>query len=150
MTTPPKEHNPVRIAALICVAITSVYLMYMGYRINEILASPGWCSKALNAEKISSQNFGGLTACVDLLTIQLKSLATNSHILFGVIAMCLLVLIVIVIAGGKLNFKADKTGVAGSMGREADPVANAAAETAAAAIDKAEEIAGDSPVSTGG
>ena len=88
-----KDSNPIRVAALICVAITSAYLMWMGWKINEILASPSWCSRALQAERISEQNFTGIQDCVSLLTIQLKSLATNSHILFGVIALCLLVLI---------------------------------------------------------
>lgn len=110
--------HPIRAFAVLCVAAISIYIGWMGYRLNETLSSPGWCSKALQAEKISSQNFGGLTACVDLLTIQLKSLATNSHILFGVMAGCLLVLIVIVIAGGKVSFNVSKTGAAGNIGRE--------------------------------
>jgi hypothetical protein len=47
----------------------------------------------------------GLDACVGLLTIQLKSLATNSYIFGAVIALCLLTLITIVIAGGHVSFK---------------------------------------------
>jgi hypothetical protein len=74
--------------------------MFMSYRLIQILSEPEWCGKALQAERISSQNFGGLTACVELLKIQLKALATNSFIFGGVIALCLLTLIVIVIAGG--------------------------------------------------
>lgn len=134
-------HNPIRAAALLCVAVTSVYLMWMAYRVNEILSSPEWCSKALQAERISSQNFGGLTACTQMLMVQLKSLATNSHILFGVIALCLLVLIVIVIAGGKLSFQATKEGVSANVGKDAQQVAAiAATQTAEAAEDKATEI----------
>lgn len=141
--TPHKDHNPVRAAALVCVAITSLYLMYMGYRINEILSGPGWCRTALGAEKVSATDgtVKGLDACVGLLTIQLKSLATNSHILFGVVAMCLLVLIVIVIAGGKLNFSASKTGITANMARESvDPV-EAAQSVADAGQEQADAIA---------
>lgn len=134
-------HNPVRAAALVCVAVTSGFLMWMAYRVNEILSSPEWCSKALQAERISAQNFGGLTACTDLLKIQLRSLATNSHILFGILALCLLVLIVIVIAGGKLSFQATKTGVSANVGKDVEQAAALAADaTAEAAAEKAEEI----------
>jgi lysozyme len=62
----------------------------------------------------------GLGNCVSLLTIQLKSLSTNSHILFAVVALCLLTLIVIVIAGGEVKFSASKTGVSGAIGRDVD------------------------------
>lgn len=117
----PEIHNPIRAFAVLCVACIAVYIGWMGYRLNETLSSPGWCSKALQAEKISAQNFGGLTACVELLTIQLKSLAMNSHILFGVMAGCLLVLIVIVIAGGKVSFNVSRTGAAANIG-DATPV----------------------------
>lgn len=110
--------HPIRAFALLCVACTSAFLGFMAWRLNETLSNPEWCNTALQAERISAQNFGGLTACVDLLTIQLRSLATNSHIVFGVFALSLLVLIVIVIAGGKLGFSANKDGVTANMGRE--------------------------------
>lgn len=136
-------HNPIRAAALVCVAVTSAFLMWMAYRVNETLSGPGWCRTALGAEKSSPTDgtIKGLDACVGLLTIQLKSLATNSHILFGVIAMCLLVLIVIVIAGGKLSFQATKTGVSANVGKDAEQAATLAADaTAQAAENKAAEI----------
>lgn len=136
-------HNPIRAAALVCVAVTSVFIMWMAYRVNETLSGPGWCRTALGAEKASSTDgaIKGLDACVSLLTIQLKSLATNSHILFGVIALCLLVLIVIVIAGGKLSFQATRTGVSANIGKEAAQAAALAAEATAQAADtKAAEI----------
>jgi hypothetical protein len=114
----PSVHNPIRVFAVICVAVTSAFVMYMSYLLIQILSSPEWCGKALQAEKISSQNFGGLTACIDLLKIQLGSLAKNSYIFGGVVAMCLLTLNVIVIAGGKLSFNVSKTGAAANMGRD--------------------------------
>jgi hypothetical protein len=113
-------HNPIRFFAVICVAVTSAFVMYMSYVLIQILASPEWCGKALQAEKISSQNFGGLTACIDLLKIQLGSLATNSYIFGGVVALCLLTLNVIVIAGGRLSLAVSKAGLSTNM--EADDV----------------------------
>lgn len=97
----------IRAFAVVCVAVIAAYVMWMGYRLNETLSGPGWCRTALGAEKVSSTDgtIKGLDACVGLLTVQLKSLATNSHILFGVVAMCLLVLIVIVVAGARFSGK---------------------------------------------
>jgi hypothetical protein len=74
-----------------------------------------------------------------LLTIQLKSLSTNSQIQNGVIALSLLVLIVIVIAGGKLDFSFNEKGASASMGKET-PAVEAAKRTATAAVDEAKTI----------
>lgn len=114
--------QPIRFFAVMCVAITSAYIMWMGYHLTTILASPDWCGKALQASRISTQNFGGLTACVDLLKIQLKALAENSLIYAGVIALCLLVLIVIVIAGAKLSGDFGKDGARLDLAPGGDPL----------------------------
>ncbi len=105
--------NPIRLFAVLCVAVTSGFVMYMSKQLLDTLSGPGWCRTALGAEKVSSTDgtIKGLDACVGLLTIQLKSLANNSYIFGGVIALCLLTLIVIVIAGARLDFKAGATGV---------------------------------------
>lgn len=137
--------NPIRAVAVVCVAITSAYIMWMGWKLNETLSGPGWCRTALGAEKSSATDgtIKGLDACVGLLTIQLKSIATNSHILFGVVALCLLTLIVIVIAGGKLDLELpDKLGGGGvHLGREAARGAQAAADSAQETADEIKEVA---------
>lgn len=138
----PVIKNPIRGFAVLCVAVIAAYIMWMGYRLNEVLAGPAWCRTALGAEKASSTDgaIKGLDACVGLLTIQLKSLSTNSHILFGVVALCLLTLIVIVIAGGKLDLDLpDKFGGGIHLGREAK---EAAEQVAGAAVDEAAAIKG--------
>jgi hypothetical protein len=97
MRQPRLPHFTIRAFAVICVAVTSAYVMWMGYRLNETLSGPGWCATALGAGKASSADgtpIKGLEACVGLLTIQLKSISTNSHILLGSVALCLSVLIV--------------------------------------------------------
>jgi len=100
-----REH-PIQAFALLCVTATSIFFGYMALKVVNILSSPDWCSKALQADRITpDSSFDGLTACVGLLTIQLKSLATNSHIIFVVFALCLCVLVVVVIAGAKLSGK---------------------------------------------
>lgn len=136
------QFNIVRASALACVTATSAFIMWEAYRVNETLSGPGWCATALGAGKASSADgspIKGLEACTGLLTIQLKSLATNSHILFGVIALCLAVLVVIVLADGHLAFKASKEGVDADIGKSAR--AAGAAETATAAVDTATAIA---------
>jgi hypothetical protein len=120
---PVAINNPIRLFAVICVAVTSVFVMYMSYALLQTLSGPGWCRTALGAEKASSTDgtIKGLDACVGLLTIQLKALANNSYIFGGVIALCLLTLIVIVIAGSKLSLDASLTGVKANIG-DAVPV----------------------------
>ena len=120
----PSVKNPITLFAVICVAVTSAFVMYMNYELLQTLSGPGWCRTALGAEKSSATDgtIKGLDACVGLLTIQLKSLANNSYIFGGVIALCLLTLIVIVIAGGKLSFNATATGVNANIGKDAIPV----------------------------
>jgi hypothetical protein len=136
--------NKVLLFALLCVAVTSGYDMWMGYVLNETLSGPGWCRTALGAEQASNSNgvIKGLDACVGLLTIQIKSIATNSHILFGVVALCLAVLIVIVIAGGKVDVEASREGGRVKIGRELpDTPEAAAAQVADVASEEAANIA---------
>lgn len=113
--------HPIRFFALLCVAVTSVFLMIMADRLINVLSSPDWCSKALQAERISpGKDFSGLTACVDLLKIQLQSLSVDSHMTLGTFAFALLVLVVIVIAGGKVDLEAGKEGLKAHIAREND------------------------------
>lgn len=94
----------IRAFAVICVAATSAYVMWLGNKINDTLSGPGWCATAIGANKAADiTRIDIAKSCVDLLTIQLKSLATNSHILLGTVALCLAVLIIIVVAGAKFS-----------------------------------------------
>lgn len=133
--------NPIRLFAVICVAVTSGFVMVMSYRLLNVLSGPGWCATALGAGKASSQDgtVKGLDACVGLLTIQLKSLATNSFIFGGVVALCLLTLIVIVIAGARLDLKASSSGVEANMSRDAPTAAQAVATSAQTTADVIKE-----------
>lgn len=129
--------HPIRAFALLCVAATSAFLAYLALRLIGTLSSPSWCSTALQAERITAKDtFVGLTACVDLLKIQLSALALNSQIVIGTFALCLGVLVVIVIAGARLAGKAP-----GGVEFDVSP-AEAADEVAGAAVNKAEEIKG--------
>lgn len=112
--------NPIRATAITVVTIISAYIMVVAWRLTDILASPGWCAKAVAGEKLSGESRLDIpAACVSLLTIQLKATATNSHVFAGALALCLIVLIVIVIAGGKLDLSASKTGIHAGIGQDA-------------------------------
>lgn len=130
--------NPIRLFAVICVAITSGFVMWLSSWVIGVLAGPGWCRTALGAEKVSGSDgtIKGLDACVGLLTIQLKALATNSYIMLGVIALSLLVLIVVVIAGARLDLKVSKDGVDANISADAAKVAEKVAEDGKAALDQ--------------
>lgn len=115
----------------------------MSKKLIDILSAPDWCARAINAEKLTTgRATSSVELCKELLLKQVGSLAMNSHIYAGTIALCLLVLIVIVIAGGKLSFQATKEGVSANVGKDdvQQAAALAATQTAEAAEDKATEI----------
>lgn len=115
--------NPISLFAVLCVAGTAAYLGYMANRMAMVLESSKFCGDALQAEKITpGQTFVGLTSCVDLLTIQLQALALGFHISVGSFAMCLIVLVVIVVAGARASWKLGATGIEGDVSREPVPV----------------------------
>jgi uncharacterized iron-regulated membrane protein len=130
--------NKVLAFALICVAVSSAFVMWQQYRVTNILAAPDWCIRAINAEKLSTvRTESAFERCVQLLDKQVGSLAISNHIYAGIIALCLLVLMVIVVAGGRLKFRASKDEVEADISR--DPAA-AAQKTADAAQEKADAI----------
>lgn len=134
-----QQRNTIRTFALVCVAITSIFVMLMGAWIVQILSGADWCARALGAGGLTGKDstVKGLDGCVALLKIQLNSLAWNSHILLATLALCLLVLMVIVIAGGRLSFKASKTGIEADVARDAEQAAD---RVAGAAVTEAEAV----------
>lgn len=118
MTQP---RNTIRTFALVCVAITSVFVMCMRIWQLRILSSPDWCNRAVKAEQLDvGSRLDAALACVGLQNVQIKAIATNSFIDGGTIALCLLALMLIVVAGGRLSFSASKAGVSGNIARD-DP-----------------------------
>lgn len=92
--------------AVACVAATSIYLMFLTWKLNDTLSGPGWCATAFGAGKATgTEPVKGLEACVGLMTIQLQALSLNSHITVGTFALCLAVLVIIVLA--RAHFSAD-------------------------------------------
>jgi lysylphosphatidylglycerol synthetase-like protein (DUF2156 family) len=132
--------NPISLFAVICVACTAAWLGYMSYRLLAVVESTEWCAKAIQAERITPGNtFVGLIGCIDILKIQLGGVVNGFYIALTAFAFSLIVLVVVVVAGARANFKLGKEGVEGSVSRE-DMAATA---VAGAAVDKAAEITGE-------
>lgn len=134
--------NPISTFAVLCVAATAAFLGYMTLRMVAVLESTGYCSKSIQAERITpGSSFEGLTGCIDILKIQLNALGLGFHISVGSFALSLIVLIVIVVAGARASGKMSATGVEFNVGKEDEnPKSEAAKEVAVAAVDKAKEI----------
>ncbi len=140
MTVTPR--NTIRTFALVCVSITSAFLIFMGVWLTVLLSSDGWCDRAVGASKDAAgaerpeYSVGG---CFQLLNQQVEALAWNSHIVLAVMALCLLVLMVIVVSGGHLSFSASKAGLSGNLGG-GDGLPETAAEGAALATGAAQNV----------
>lgn len=135
-----EQSHTVRTFAVVTVAITSIFVMAMAWWLTTILAAPDWCARAINAEKITGgRATSAFETCKDLLLKQVGSLALNSHIYAGITALCLLVLIVIVIAGGRLSFTASKTGVSANVGKDEGSAAQFVADKGQDAANQVKE-----------
>ena len=116
-----QPRNTIRTFALVCVAITTAFIIGMIIWSTFILAAPEWCGRALGAEKASpGRTLEGLKACISLMADQVGALAWNSHIYAVTISLCLVALMLIVVAGGRVSFTASRTGIAGNIARD-DP-----------------------------
>lgn len=116
MTEP---RNTIRTWALVATMITSGVVGGFGWWLIKILAAPDWCDRALGAAKdAQARPEFAVQACFSLLSKQVDALALNSHFAIGTLALCLAVLVVIVMAGGRLSFKASKSGIEADVGRD--------------------------------
>jgi hypothetical protein len=133
------SRNPISFFAVVCVASAAWLLYVVTDRLLDVLESPQWCAKAIQAEKITPGNsFKGLESCLELLKMQLASLGTGFHIALGAFAFSLIVLVVVVVAGAKANAKlpgglefdvgADPNAAKRAAERAADHVAEGAEE----------------------
>lgn len=137
-----KRSNTIRSFALVCVAVTSLFIMGMRVWDQLLLGETDWCSRALGAAKYATgRPAEAIQQCFDLQRMQIRSITTGSLIDAATIALCLLVLIVIVVAGGRLNLRGGKDGVDLQISDGSDsPEVVGAHKVADAAADKAQEI----------
>lgn len=107
--------------ALLCVAVTSGVVIYMRVWETDLLSDPLWCQRIIAAAKTSEQVESAFGGCFSVMKQQLSAIAVNSHVDAGVLALCLLVLMVIVVAGGKLSFAISKDSASANIGADAQP-----------------------------
>lgn len=133
--------NPISFFAVACVASAAWLLYIVTDRLLDVLESPAWCAKAIQAEKISpGSTFKGLDSCLELLKMQLSSLGMGFHIALGAFSFSLIVLVVVVVAGARASGKLGPDGLAWDVSRQ--NAAKAADQVADAAVDEAEQIKG--------
>lgn len=130
--------NPISAFAVLCVAATAAFLGYITLRMVAVLESTDYCSKAVQAERITpGASFEGLTGCIDILKIQLNALATGFHISTGGFVFVLIVLVVVVVAGARASWKISATGIEGNVGK------HEAGQAAQHVADEAQDAATD-------
>lgn len=111
------RHNSIRTWALVAVAVTSAALIYFAWRLIGMIAAPDWCSRAIGTSTESRPELA-MGECFALLRQQVEALAINSHFAIGTLALCLAVLVIIVLAGGRLTFRANREGVEADIARD--------------------------------
>lgn len=138
--------NPISTFAVLCVAATGLFLAYMVIWQTNILSSPDWCNRAMNAEKLAeTSRLDAALACVGLQKVQIEALAFDSHINHSTFAIIIIVLIVVVIAGARASWKLSTSGLEGSVSRHDDAAAGAAHVATAAKEAEAEVKADAAP-----
>lgn len=131
--------NSIRTWAMVAVAVSSLFTIGIAIWLIYILSGQDWCNRALGAAKYATgRPLEAIDACFNLMGEQVDTLGLALLIVIGVQAMSLLVLVVIVLAGGRLSFTASRDGISGDMG--SDEAARAVAD---AADVKAAEIEGE-------
>lgn len=135
-----EPRNTIRTWALIAVAVSSVFTIGIAIWLIIILSVQDWCGQALGAAKdAAARPESAIQACFSLMDKQVTTLGRALLIVIGVQALSLLVLIVIVLAGGKLSFRASKDGVEGAIGKEEAKLAGAR-RVERAAVEEREQI----------
>lgn len=142
MTT-PLPRNTIRTFALVCVAITTAFVIAMSVWLTRTLANTDWCGKVVgSAAYANGRPDFAINGCVSVMRDQIAALANNSLIFGGVVALCLLALMVIVVAGGKLSFSGPG-GIGGAVGSDLPETPAQGAQVAAdAAQGAADAVAG--------
>lgn len=137
-----RPHNAIRFWALLAVALTSAAMIGFGWWLIDILAAPNWCNRAMGAaEDAAARPEFAVGGCFELLRRQVDALALNSHFAIGTLALSLAVLVVIVLAGGRVSFKASASGVEGDISGKGE--VEGARRVAAAANEERREVEQD-------
>lgn len=117
--------------SVVLVGATSVFLMGLLLWQTMILSQGQWCNRALAAEKLTPDydhltggdiKIDAMTACISLLTKQVNFIGWAHLIAVGVIALSLGVLVVIVLAGARIELEASKSGLKTKVTEQGGPL----------------------------
>lgn len=126
-----ESRNTIRTYALAAVTLTSIALIGFTAWLIWLIGVSDWCGRAIGAGKSAdARPEFAVTGCYNLLDKQVSGLTILAFIALGTLALCLAVLVVIVIAGGRLSFKAGKDGVDVDMSHDAGEAAQVVADAA--------------------
>lgn len=133
--------SPMAVALFCAMALLAALITHIFHSTSK-LSSGQWCAQALSAERLTNAGsqevrIDAMTACIGLLTRQVKAVAIDSHMTTGALSFGFLILVAVVLAKAKFSFTANKDGASASVSRDASQAAH---EVAAAAEDKADEI----------
>lgn len=130
----------IRFIAVVIVGILSIFVMSMSVWLVWRLQSD-WCSQVIgSAQYNDGRPDFAIAGCVSVMRDQISALANNSLVFGGVIALCLLALMVIVVASGKMSF-VGPGGIGGSVGSSDDDLPATPAQGAQVAADAAQGAA---------
>lgn len=136
-----ERRAPIRTWALVAVAVSSAFTIGMAVWLVLILSAQDWCTRALGAAKYATgRPANAIDACFSLMNVQVDTLGKALLIVIGVQALSLLVLVVIILAGGRLSFNASRDGVSADISRD-----EAAQRVADAAVDEAQAVKEETP-----
>lgn len=134
------KKNPISTFAVLMVAITLGYLIYMSHWETTVLTGSSWCARSSGLEKMLpgqtvQQALEVLKACNEMQKIQLEAVAWDSHIDHLTFSFVLILLSGVVIAGVKMAFKISKDGAEANVSKDvaaaAEHVVEGAKEAAA-------------------
>ena len=127
--------------ALVCVAITSGFVIGMSVFLVRLLGGTDWCGKVVGSAKYAEgrPDFA-IKGCVEVMRDQIAALANNLLIYSAVTGLCLLVLMVVVVAEAHLRGKAGRDGLDFDISAKGDHPPATPAEGAAAATDAAAQV----------
>ncbi len=141
--------HPANLVGLSAVVVVLVAMLIAAGFIIWSLMSGNWCDAAVDSDRaVRANNMDAARACVGLLMEQLKTLGTALLSIIAAVAIGFIVLVVLLIADGKVSFSASRSGVSGNIAGRGDtpPPAQAAAEQVAeAANEEAADIAEHGP-----
>lgn len=114
-----RERN--RVFATVLIAAITLFLMAMAVWNTWAMSSSKWCNQVIGTEQVTGERSVNTTAnCIAIFRDQINALSVYGYIGLSTLALCVIVLVIIVVARGKVSFSASKDGVTADVSKEGD------------------------------